>query len=307
LDAAGFAGLCTAYDSHPEKVSQAILEIVNRRGKMQNPATESGGILLGRLLEHGPDFPLPAGLSPADELCPMVSLTLIPLKLKRILEIDMSTGQLTVEAQAILFASMPVVPLPKDLPKHATLAALDVAGAPAYAERYVKRGMRVLVVGGGGKSGLLTVWVVRQKLGDSGLLVALDTSEAACRRIRTLGVADGVVQVDARTPVQATQAVLEATGGHLVDLSINCASSPDTEMASILPTSPQGQVIFFNMATSFTKATLGAEGVGVSPALIMGNGYLPGHAAFALQCLRESRLLARFFAGGSVDLEEGDP
>jgi hypothetical protein len=31
--------------------------------------------------------------------------------------------------------------------------------------------------------------------------------------------------------------------------------------------------------------------------MLMGNGYVPGHAAVALDCLRESPELARFFSG----------
>jgi L-erythro-3,5-diaminohexanoate dehydrogenase len=226
----------------------------------------------------------------------MVSLSLIPLVLDRIDEIDMTTGQLTVLGRAVLFASMPVEPVPGDLPLKATLAALDVAGAPAYAEQLVRPGMRVLVLGGG-KSGLLTLWVARRKLGKTGMLVALDASETACARIAALGVADAVVQVDARDALAATEAVLAATNGQLVDLSLNCVSVSDAEMAAILPTTDDGRVVFFNMATSFTKAALGAEGVGRSPTMLIGNGYVPGHAALALGCLRESEELVRVLAG----------
>jgi L-erythro-3,5-diaminohexanoate dehydrogenase len=156
--------------------------------------------------------------------------------------------------------------------------------------------MRVLVIGAG-KSGLLTMWVARRVLGASGTLIALDASDAACVRLSALGIADAVITANARDAIGAMEAVLAATGGHPVDLSINCASLADTEMASILPTADSGQVVFFNMATSFTKAALGAEGVGKSPTLLVGNGYVPGHAAVALDCLRESPELGRFLLG----------
>jgi L-erythro-3,5-diaminohexanoate dehydrogenase len=296
LDAASFAQLRTATRPDPDQIAARVIEIVRTRGKMQNPVTGSGGVLLGRLEEAGPEYPLPPGFSIGVVVCPMVSLSLIPLSLDRIEQVDMATGQLVVQGRAIIFASMPIEILPDDLPRKAALAALDVAGAPAYADALVRPGMRVLVIGGG-KSGLLTLWVARRKLGRSGTLVALDANAAACTRVAALGIADAVVQADARDALAATEAVLGVTRGHHVDLSINCASVLDTEMASILPTADKGRVVFFNMATSFTKAALGAEGFGRSPTMLIGNGYVPGHATLALECLRESDDLARFFAG----------
>jgi L-erythro-3,5-diaminohexanoate dehydrogenase len=49
------------------------------------------------------------------------------------------------------------------------------------------------------------------------------------------------------------------------------------------------------MATSFTKAALGAEGVGKDIDMIVGNGYTKGHAEITLQCLREHEGLRKLF------------
>ena len=49
------------------------------------------------------------------------------------------------------------------------------------------------------------------------------------------------------------------------------------------------------MATSFTKAALGAEGVGSDVTMIIGNGYTKGHAEITLQELRECKALRDIF------------
>jgi L-erythro-3,5-diaminohexanoate dehydrogenase len=49
------------------------------------------------------------------------------------------------------------------------------------------------------------------------------------------------------------------------------------------------------MATSFTKAALGAEGVGKDLTMIIGNGYTKGHADLTLQILRESSEIRSLF------------
>jgi L-erythro-3,5-diaminohexanoate dehydrogenase len=77
------------------------------------------------------------------------------------------------------------------------------------------------------------------------------------------------------------------TDGRLADIVINCVNIENTEMASILAAKNSGTVYFFSMATSFTKAALGAEGVGKDVTMIIGNGYCKGHAEIALQILRE--------------------
>ena len=66
-------------------------------------------------------------------------------------------------------------------------------------------------------------------------------------------------------------------------------------MTSILATKNTGVVYFFSMATSFTKAALGAEGVGSDVTMVIGNGYTKGHAEITLQILRESEKLRELF------------
>jgi L-erythro-3,5-diaminohexanoate dehydrogenase len=66
-------------------------------------------------------------------------------------------------------------------------------------------------------------------------------------------------------------------------------------MSTLLLVRDGGTVIFFSMATSFTTAALGAEGVGKDATLLIGNGYVPGHADLALGLLRKNPLLRAHF------------
>ena len=56
-----------------------------------------------------------------------------------------------------------------------------------------------------------------------------------------------------------------------------------------------GTVYYFNMATSFARAALGAEGVGKDVMLIIGNGYAPGHAELTLDLVRREPFVRRTF------------
>jgi len=54
-------------------------------------------------------------------------------------------------------------------------------------------------------------------------------------------------------------------------------------------------VYFFSMATSFTSAALGAEGIGADTTMIIGNGYTKDHAVISLAVVRESPMLMEIF------------
>ena len=88
---------------------------------------------------------------------------------------------------------------------------------------------------------------------------------------------------------------LEVNHGHEYDISICCVNIENCEMSCILPVKDGGTCYFFSMATSFTKATLGAEGCGKDVDIMMGNGYTSGHAEIALSELRANPVLRSYF------------
>ncbi|HEY5678239.1 MAG TPA: L-erythro-3,5-diaminohexanoate dehydrogenase, partial [Myxococcales bacterium] len=133
----------------------------------------------------------------------------------------------------------------------------------------------------------------RERLGQRGELVVADRSEAALAAVAALGICDRTLALDATDAVGAL-ARIEASGGPF-DLVVNCASVPGTEMASVLAVREGGTVLFFSMATSFTAAALGAEGVGKDALLAIGNGYVPGHAELTLGLLRRHAALRAHF------------
>ena len=139
LDAASYRQLREAYSADPDKIRQAVLDIITTRGKMQNPVTGSGGMLTGTVDEVGPDSPL--GLTPGQRIATLVSLTLTPLQITDGLAAwDGQSEQVPCEGHAILFARSIAAVLPDDLPAELSLAVMDVCGAPALTSRVVKKG-----------------------------------------------------------------------------------------------------------------------------------------------------------------------
>ena len=276
-----------------EKVKKTMLDIVAKAGKHKNPWTGSGGMLIGTVKEIGPAYV--GDLKVGDKIATLVSLSLTPLVIEEILEMRPAIDQVDIKGQAILFQSGIYAVLPDDMPEGLALSALDVAGAPAQAAKLGQSGMKVLIIGGGGKSGLLCLYEAKKRAGVTGLVVCAAGSQKSEDRARKLDLADEYFHMDATDAVGMYNKAMELTNGELFDLVINCVNIENTEMASILACKDDGTVYFFSMATSFTKAALGAEGVGKDVNMIIGNGYTKGHAAITLQVLREHEGLRELF------------
>ncbi len=294
IDSASFRQIKEVCGGDSSKMVSHIAELVARKGKHHNPVTGSGGMLIGKVLDVGPRFPIDSKpISKGDRIATLVSLTLTPLELRSIRKIHMETDRVDVEGSAILFASGIFSRLPLDLPEAVALAVLDVAGAPAQVRRMVRDDQIVVVIGGGGKSGLLCLYEAKRRKGV--ISIAIDYSDAAVQRAESLSFVDHALQADARNAVEVMEKVWAATQGRMADLVVNVANVPETEMASILCCRKKGTVYFFSMATSFTRAALGAEGVGADVELRIGNGYTEGHSDLALGLLRESPELRELF------------
>ncbi len=295
VDSASFTQIEKQANGDLEEIKKIMMGHVAKQGKHKNPVTGSGGMLIGTIKEIGPALKGKTDLKVGDKIATLVSLSLTPLVIEKILEIRPDIDQVDIKGQAILFESGIYAILPKDMPENLALSVLDVAGAPAQAAKLVRPGDTVAVIGGGGKSGMLCLYEAKKRAGVTGKVICIGGSDKSTNRAKSLNLADAYFTADATDAVAMYNKVMEHTDGKLADLVINCVNIPNTEMASILACKDGGTVYFFSMATSFTQAALGAEGVGKDVNMIIGNGYSKGHAAIALQLMRESPELRKLF------------
>jgi len=296
LDAASFRQLVTKHEGDGAAVRAEVLDIISTRGKMHNPVTGSGGMLVGTVEEVGPESPL--GLRVGDQIATLVSLTLTPLVVT-----DGLAGwnglseQVPCEGYAVLFARSVAAALPPDLPTPLVLAVMDVCGAPALTARvvssYVERDRPpvVCVVGGAGKSGSLSLAAARQA--GAVRTIAVVPVQREIDLVSETRLADTAVLADARDPVALSEAV-RAAGGP-ADVTVVCVDVPGCEGGAILATAQGGTVIFFSMATSFTAAALGAEGLAADVTMLIGNGFVSGHAAYAMDLMRTAPGVRQLF------------
>jgi len=293
IDSASFTNI---YKEHSkmdlEKTKEIICDIVNKQGKHMNPWTGSGGMLIGTVLQIGSVLEESIDLKVGDKIATLVSLSLTPLQIDEIIEIRPEMDQVDIRGKAILFQSGIYSKIPDDMPEKLVLSVLDVAGAPAQSAKLSKKGMTVVVIGGTGKSGILCLYEAKKNVGRDGKVICIGRNKNSIAKMKKLedkGVclADEYICLDCTDAVSVMKAIGDVTDGQMADLVINTANVPNTEMASILSSKDEGIIYFFSMATSFTKAALGAEGVGKDVNMLIGNGYAKNHAQIALQIMRD--------------------
>lgn len=292
LDSSSMRQIAESCHQDVGRIATRIGEIVRTLGKMHNPVTGSGGVLIGRVSLVGPDFP-DQTLRAGDRICTMVSLSLTPLVLERIDAVDRGSGQVAVRGHAVLFETGLFSRVPSDIPLPVSLALFDVAGAPGTVAKTVAPNDTVCVLGAG-KAGVLSLFAAREALGRTGRLIAVDYSAEVVESVRALGVADDAIRLDVRAPVTASAVLLRATDGKLADLTVNTTNIAGAEGTSILATKNGGRILFFSMATSFTRAALTAEGVGRDVQMLIGNGYTGGWVDTTLRLYRDNPGLAEF-------------
>ena len=294
IDSASFTQIEEACGGDEQKIGEMIMGIVAERGKQQNPVTGSGGMFIGKVAYIGEDLK-DRDLKVGDKIASLVSLSLTPLKIEKILAIHKDIDRVDIIGQAVLFESGIYAKLPDDMSEPLALAALDVAGAPAQARKLPKEGDSVLILGANGKSGVLCGYEAMKKVGPEGNVVGVVRNPAQVPALMELGVYNKVIVASATEPIAVLDAALAANDGKEYDISICCVNIESCEMSAILPVRDDGIVYFFSMATSFTKAALGAEGIGKDVTMIIGNGYTKDHAEITLNVLRENEKLRKLF------------
>ena len=295
IDSASFTQIKEKTKGDIEAIKKEILSIVSSHGKMKNPVTGSGGIFIGTVSKIGDVLQGKIDLKPGDRIASLVSLSLTPLKIEEIIEVKKEIDQVTVKAKAILFETGLYAKLSADIPPSLSMAVLDVCGAPAQTQRLVKKGDTVVIIGAGGKSGILCAYMAKQQVGPNGKVIGIEFNDQNIEILKSLNLCDEVVKLDATNALACYEMINDLTSGKMADVVINNVNIPNTEMGTILMCRHRGMAYFFSMATSFTKAALGAEGVGKDIDMLVGNGYAVGHAELALSILRESKEIRKIY------------
>jgi len=286
LDSTSHRNIRERSGGDPDRMAARILEIVGERGKMHNPETDSGGVSLGTVTAVGDEFTSPPQIG--DRVVTLASLTLTPLRIDEITELDPDSAQVDVRGTAYVFDSAPWGPLPDDLPVSIALEVYDVYGAGSHVRNLAPKTGTVCVLGAG-HAGKLAMAAARDTM-DGGTVVAIDSDPEAVRLVAELGLCDIGLTADLRDPSGALES-LAAAGVPPADLTVVVVNATRCEPSAVVMTREGGTVLFFSMATNFSTAALTADGLGIDIRMLIGSGYTPDVGAYSLDLLRRTPAL----------------
>jgi L-erythro-3,5-diaminohexanoate dehydrogenase len=283
LDSTSFRAIRERAGGDAGRMAARILEIVESRGKMHNPDTDSGGVLLGTVAAVGERFPSPPAVGA--RIVTLGSLTLTPLRLDAVTRLDPGSPQVEVAGTAYVFERAAWAHLPDDLPVSTAVDVYDVCAAASQTLALAPADGTVCVLGAG-HAGKLALAAARDAMAD-GTLVAVDVDADSVDRVAELGLCDIGVATDLRDPLAALEAVRGA-GAPAAQLTVVVVNAAGCEPTAILLTAEGGTVLFFSMATSFSSAALAADGIGSNVRMLVGSGYAADGGAYALDLVRRS-------------------
>jgi L-erythro-3,5-diaminohexanoate dehydrogenase len=297
LDSTSHRNIREHAGGNPVRMSERIAEIVAARGKMHNPETDSGGVLLGTVAAVGADYPSPPALG--ERIVSLGSMTQTPLRLEAITDLKPDSPQVGVSGTAYVCGRAAWAPVPPDLSSASAIELYDVCAAASQIRELAPAAGTVCVLGAG-HAGKLALAAARDAV-EGGTVVAVDVDPAAVARASEFGLCDVGVSADLRDPLAAFEAV-RAAGAPPADLTVVVVNAGGCESTALLLTADGGTVLFFSMATSFAAAALAADGVATDLRLVIGSGYTPDRGSYALELVRGSEPLRR-----ALGLSGGDP
>ncbi len=286
IDSTSYREIRERCDGDPDRMGGRILEIVAARGKMHNPDTDSGGVLLGTVASTGERLGSPPPIG--ERIVTLASLTLTPLRLERIAGLDPASPQVEVVGTAYVCERAPWGPVPADLPLQTVLEVYDVYTAASHTRDLAPQPGTVCVLGAG-HAGKLAMAAASEAM-NGGTVIGVDVDPEAVELVTRLELCDIGVTADLRDPLAALEELRRA-GAPPADLTISVVNAGGCEPTAIMLTADGGTVLFLSMATRFSTVALAGDGLSSDARMIVGSGYTPDLGSYALDLVRRTPAL----------------
>lgn len=300
IESTSFRQICIECNHNEDKMKDRIMDIVEKRGKLHNPVTDTGGVIFGTVEEIGEEYENVKNLKVGDEIICNASLTGIPLFLSGISKFDMAYTQVDADGYAILFNRVPVVKKPEDLPINLILYTFDESGTLYSAYKSARGKKRCLVVGNSLLTNLLFGHAIRKSAGEDAEIVCLfDNNTDIGVRGKELKrflekTFSEIHYVNILKPVEC----LEKMDVGLFDVSVNCADIPGAETVNILSTKPGGTVYFSNLINNYNIALYITEAISRQIQIKCADGYEEEYAGFDIELMRD---IAPYLENSKID------
>lgn len=289
IEDSNFDQLVSASNHVDSKMRHRIIDIINLRGKLQNPYTESGGILCGTIEEIHPDTKI-EGFEVGDEIVTLTSVSGFPMFIEEICDIDYNYGEITCKGYAILFEAAKFVKKPQNVNIKTLLCALDEEGSLVDVRDVLldNKPKKVGVLGSNLTEVLLYSKMTRDCNPDIEVISIIDSntvnyiSEKEFKNIFK-DVVDRVYFVDMTRPVQAFRKVFASEDNISLDAIINLEDIKGSETIAALLVKHKGFMYHTGVKKNLFHSILAVDCMGKEVTIYSLDGYASGVFDFALE------------------------
>ena len=282
-----------------DKIKAKIIDLVEKRGKLHNPFTATGGVLIGTIDEASEDLVSENGLEPGDRIYCITSLSCLPLYIESIQEIDYNYGQITCQGYAILFEASPVYKLEKGLRPDYTLAAIDEAGSlfGAYNIAIEHQNKNIVIIGRNVYTTIMYAAALREAIGPMYRVVAVMDKYAkeslTQEEIETVmhPLVKETYFVDLTEPIKAYKSM--AGRNPLLGKADQVIIAEDifgAETLAVMMVKPFGDLYFTAVENHYNEAQIVAESMGKIMTMYAFDQYIKDYPDFTIRIVKNIQI-----------------
>lgn len=290
-----FQQICNSCGFDESKIKAKIFDIIEKRGKLHNPFTGSGGVLIGTIDEIA-DVNPHKDLGVGDRIYCITSLSCVPIYIEEIKEIDYHYGQIACSGYAILFEASPVYKLDTDLGERYTLAAVDEAGSlfGVYHITTKSENQSIAIIGRNLFTLVLYAAAVKQAVGFAEKVVAIMDVHAqnpfSLEETREIlkPLIDEICFVDLTEPVVAYQKLKKSNPEFIgMDEVVVAEDIFGAETLAVELVRPHGDIYFTAVENHYAEAQMVAESMGKIVSMFAFDQYTKDYPEFTIKVVKE--------------------
>lgn len=295
LDRDSFQQICNSSDFDEKIMKKKIFDIINKRGKMHNPYTGTGGVCYGEISKMGEKFKSVRNLNIGDKVLSLGTLTGLPMHIEEIEKIDYDYGELYVKGYIIVFEKALLYQIDNNMEINYTLAAMDEAGSLYNIHELLteeKDDNNILLIAKDIISAVLYMKVVKNALSkDCKLTVVLDIeafSGLSEKQVHIIlgDMCDNLFILDIVEPLKAFE-FISSQIQEPFDFVINSEDLSGSETLSILSIKSRGKIYLTSAKNNYYLANFIAESMGKEVVLYAFDLYYVEYSNFTLKLLSE--------------------
>lgn len=268
IEGDAFQQLCSECGHDDEQIKRKIMDILDKRGKLHNPFTKTGGLCTGTIEEMGIEYKEFSNFKEGDHILVQTTLTALPMHIDEILEIDYNYGQITVKGYLIAFMQTIFAHLEGELNTPYNIAVFDEIGSITNIYSLIKGSENILIIGrdlisAQFFSSTLRMLHKNSNIADRPLNITVVMDKGAESLLTEQQVhevlhnnCDNIYIVDLSRPVEVFKKVCKEGN---FDFTINCEDMRGSEVFSVLATKDNGRVYFTTAKSRYTSAVHVAE------------------------------------------------